>query len=93
MLGRVTEQFGKTACLFAVNETDESRRRRVDARGSAAIGGRADVAIIAGSSLLDVNGFAHPDTVRPVSSTFDVGERFDYEFPPLSVTRIEWRTE
>jgi alpha-N-arabinofuranosidase len=87
---------GNAVALFAVNPTLKEVRRPLDF--SAFGGERRDVSVWTladreGAGEPDVtNSFAEPERVSPVRSRFRApGGRFDFRFPPLSLTVIEWR--
>ena len=87
---------GGAVILFAVNPTREDVSRPLDL--SAFGGGGRDVAVWtlgdrekAGEPDV-TNTFADPERVQVVRSKFRAtGARFDYRFPGLSFTVLEWR--
>jgi alpha-N-arabinofuranosidase len=89
---------GDTVVLFAVNDSREDISRPLDF--SAFGSGGQDLSVW---TLTDrkragepdvTNGFADPERVAPEASVFKVpGPKFDYRFPALSLTVMEWRAK
>jgi hypothetical protein len=87
---------GSTVTLFAVNPTREEVTRPLDL--SAFGGGGREVAVWtlgdrdkAGEPDV-TNSFADPERVQVSRSKFRAaGARFDYRFPAMSLTVLEWR--
>lgn len=86
---------GKVATLFAVNDGMNSITRPLDLSTFGA--GPRDLAIWTLGDRENAgepdaaNSFADPDRVSPVKSTRHVAEgKFDYSFPPLSLTVLQW---
>ncbi|MDE3216667.1 MAG: alpha-L-arabinofuranosidase, partial [Gemmatimonadota bacterium] len=83
---------GNTLTLTVTNPSmTEARETEIAVRGGAVRSGRATT--LAAHSVHDVNTFAHPDTVAPTSAELPagaVGGSLVYEFPPASVTKLEF---
>lgn len=48
--------------------------------------GKADVEMLKGDSLTDVNSISAPDNIAPEKTTIDISNNTDYILPPLSFT-------
>ncbi|MDE3054010.1 MAG: alpha-L-arabinofuranosidase [Gemmatimonadota bacterium] len=83
---------GNTLTLTVTNPSmTEARETEIAVRGGAVRSVRATT--LAAHSVHDVNTFAHPDTVAPTSAELPagaVGGSLVYEFPPASVTKLEF---
>jgi alpha-N-arabinofuranosidase len=82
--------------LFAVNDTLKAITRTLDVSELTSAGKDVTVCSLADRKETgepDVtNSFADPERVSPVTSRFKAsGPRFEYRFPPLSLTVLEWR--
>ena len=82
--------------LFAVNGTLDEAARPLDFSAFGDRGQEVSVWTLADRQKAgepDVtNSFGEPDRVSPVASTFQAaGPRFEYRFPPLSLTVIRWK--
>jgi alpha-N-arabinofuranosidase len=87
---------GKAVVLFAVNAALKEVRRPLDFSAFGTDGQEVSVWTLAdrqGAGEPDVtNNFAEPERVSPVRSRFRApAARFDFRFPALSLTVIEWR--
>ncbi len=87
---------GQAVALFAVNPTTEEVRRPLDFSAFGADGQDVSVWTLADRDRVgepDVaNGFDDPNRVTPIRSTFRAAAaRFEYRFPPLSLTVLTWR--
>jgi alpha-N-arabinofuranosidase len=87
---------GKTVILFAVNPGLEDISRPLDFSAFGKEGQEVSVWTLADRERAgepDVaNSFADPERVRPVRSKFRAaGAKFDYRFPALSLSVLEWR--
>jgi alpha-N-arabinofuranosidase len=87
-----------TVVLFAVNDSLQDITRTVDFAALGSAGQDLTVRILTDRKHAgepDVtNSFAEPERVAPVTSTFKAaGPRFDYGFPALSLTVLEWRVK
>jgi alpha-N-arabinofuranosidase len=87
---------GKAVVLFAVNAALKEVRRPLDFSAFGPDGQEVSVWTLADrreAGEPDVtNSFAEPERVCPVRSRFRApAARFDFRFPPLSLTVIEWR--
>jgi alpha-N-arabinofuranosidase len=86
---------GDALTLFAVNQTGREIVRPLDLTAFGAGGREATVWTLADTRRAgepDVtNGFDAPDRVTAVESKFRAGDaKFEYHFPPLSLTVIRW---
>jgi alpha-N-arabinofuranosidase len=90
---------GDAVVLFAVNQSLKSISRPLDFSAFAAAGGGNDQAVevwtladTKNAGEPDVtNSFADPERIAPRRSTFTAASpRFDYRFPPLSLTVLSW---
>jgi alpha-L-arabinofuranosidase len=89
---------GGEVVLFAVNDTLEAITRPFDFSAFGSQGEKLAVWTLADhrhASEPDVtNSFGEPDRVAPVQTTFRArAPRFDYEFPPLSLTVLRWKVQ
>jgi alpha-L-arabinofuranosidase len=87
---------GKWLTIFAVNDQTQAVRRVLDLSEFDNAGQDAAVVTLADTQRAghpDVtNGFDDPKRVFPLKSTFRAGSaRFDYAFPPLSLTVLRWK--
>ncbi len=87
---------GSTVTLFAVNATLDEVVRPLDLSAFGDRGQEVSVWTLTDRQKAgepDVaNSFGGPERVSPVASTFRAeGPRFDYRFPPLSLTVIRWK--
>jgi alpha-N-arabinofuranosidase len=87
---------GDTVILFAINPTLEEITRPLDFSAFGKDGQDVSVWTLADREKAgepDVtNSFGEPERVRPAQSKHRAaGARFDYRFPPLSLTVLEWR--
>jgi alpha-L-arabinofuranosidase len=87
---------GNTVVLFAVNATAREVVRPLDLSAFGAGGQEVPVRTLADRDRAGepdvVNSFADPERVHIVYSRFRApAARFDFRFPPLSLTAIEWR--
>ena len=94
-LSATLTRAGDAVILFAVNDSLQDIVRPVDFSAFGASGQEVTVQTLADRKHLgepDVtNSFAEPDRVTPKTSYFKaVGPRFDYRFPALSLTVLEW---
>ena len=88
---------GSIVTLFAVNATLDAVVRPLDFSAFGGHGQEVSVWTLADRQKAgepDVtNSFGDPERVVPVASTFRAdGPRFDYRFPPLSLTVIRWKS-
>jgi alpha-L-arabinofuranosidase len=73
--------------LKVVNSASEAADATVKINGAEKIAGTANVTVLAGAKLVDVNSIAEPKKVAPVESKIDsVGPEFKFTFKPLSMT-------
>jgi alpha-N-arabinofuranosidase len=82
--------------LFAVNQTLKEMTRTIDLSAFGDKGQAPTIWTIAdrkASGEPDVaNSFAEPDRIAPVESKIQTSSaRFEYRFPPLSVTVMQWK--
>jgi alpha-N-arabinofuranosidase len=87
---------GKTVTLFAVNATLEDITRPIDLTAFGDQAQEVTVWTLADKKQMgepDVtNSFAEPERIEPVGSTFKTTSgKFEFRFPALSVTVIQWR--
>ena len=54
--------------------------------------GKADVEMLKGDSLTDVNSISAPDNIAPEKTTIDISNNTDYILPPLSFTVMRVHT-
>ncbi len=88
---------GSVVTLFAVNATLDPVIRPLDFSAFGGHGQEVSVWTLADRQKAgepDVtNSFDDPERVAPVASTFRAdAPRFDYRFPPLSLTVIRWKS-
>jgi alpha-N-arabinofuranosidase len=89
---------GKELTLFAVNDNPDEITRVLDLTTFGAKGQKAAVWTLADRKRAgepDVaNSFGDPERIVPVRFPFDApSARFDYRFPPYSLTVLRWRCE
>jgi alpha-N-arabinofuranosidase len=94
-LSATLTRAGDAVILFAVNDSLQDIIRPVDFSAFGAAGQEVTVRRLADRKRAgepDVtNSFAEPDRLTPKTSYFKaVGPRFDYRFPALSLTVLEW---
>jgi alpha-L-arabinofuranosidase len=86
---------GKSVILFAVNDQREAIERPLDFSAFGRDGQTLEVWTLTDTRHAGepdaTNSFADPDRVVPVRSTFEAAApRFNYRFPPLSLTVVRW---
>jgi alpha-N-arabinofuranosidase len=95
-LSATLSRKGDAVILFAVNDSLHDITRPVDFSAFGAAGQEVTARVLTDLKLAgepDVtNSFAEPVRIAPETSTFKApGPRFDYRFPALSLTVLEWR--
>src|SRR5262249_4075964 len=89
---------GSAVILFAVNATLDDIVRPIDFSAFGDKGQELSVWTLADRKKAgepDVtNSFGEPERISPVESKFKAdGAKFEYRFPALSVTALEWRVK
>jgi len=87
---------GKWLTVFAVNESATDVRRIIDLTAFGDGGRDAEVWTLGDTQKAGepdaTNSFAAPERIVPIKSTFHTsGPKFDYNFPPLSITVLRWK--
>jgi alpha-N-arabinofuranosidase len=87
---------GRVVTLFAVNATLDEIVRPLDFTAFGEHGQEVSVWTLTDRKKAGepdaTNGFAEPERVAPATSTFRAdGPRFDYRFPALSLTVMQWK--
>ncbi len=95
-LSATLSEDGRWLTLFAVNQKLNEVPRTIDLSEFINTTGEADVWTLGDTKLADepdvFNSFLEPKRIVPVKSTFKASlPKFNYTFPPLTLTVLRWR--
>lgn len=82
---------GDSVTLFAVNDAPEPLTRPLDFSAFGTAGQDLQVWTLTAADADATNSFGSPESVSPARSTFEAKvPRFEYRFPPRSLTVLRW---
>jgi alpha-N-arabinofuranosidase len=89
---------GKWLTVFAINESPSDAKRTIDLTAFGESAREAEVWTLADTKHAGepdaTNSFIEPDRITPVKTTFKASSpKFEYNFPPLSLTVLRWRVK
>jgi len=89
---------GKWLTIFAVNESTSAVKRTVDLSAFEVSGQEAEIWTLGDTQHAGepdaFNSFVEPDRISPARSIIKASsEKFDYHFPPLSLTVLRWHVK